>query len=114
MSPPSVDSKEVQVVKDALNLDITDAGVGILHVPANRIHLRPSSQTRPVGHDALVRQLGLSRSDCKGFVIVKDVSGMLVIENLSQLNIGSGGPKSLMMPPSLFGLIKQAVIAAGL
>lgn len=113
--PPIVDSNEVQAVKNALNADITDFGVGVYHIPGSRAHLVPASQTGPnVGHSALVQQLNLNRTECRGFVIAKHPhTGHYVIENVSGLNVGSGGV-GLGMPQPLFDSIRQAVLAAGL
>jgi len=88
--------------------------VGVYHVPTNRVYIRPASQTNPVGHDALVQQLNLGQNECRGFVITKRAKmGQFVVENISGLNVGSGGT-GLGMPQVLFDSIEQAVIAAGL
>ena len=112
--PPSVDRNELQAVKDALNADITDAGVGVVHVPTNGIYLCPVSQTTPPGHDALVRKMQLAQDECRGFVIAKTTAGQFAVENVSGLNVGSGGPTSLEMPVGVFDSIRQALMAAGL
>ena len=113
-SLPVVDANEVQTVKGALNVDVTDAGVGVYHLSTNCIYLRPSSQTNPVGHTALVQQLNLNRADCRGFVIVKvPATGLFAVENTSGLNAGSGGT-GLGMPQPLFDSIRLALLAAGL
>jgi hypothetical protein len=93
-------------VKVALAADITDAGVGLLHLPTNRIHLRPTSQTTPPGHNALVRLLAINRGDCRGFVVVIDKSGNYDVENISGLNAGTGGISNFSMPQALFDDIK--------
>jgi hypothetical protein len=111
---PLVDSNELQAVKTALDADITDAGVGVLHLPTNRVHLQPVSQLHPPGHDALVQQLHLDRAECRGFVIAKTPAGEFVVENVSGLNVGSGGPTSLAMPQPLFDNVKLALMAARL
>ncbi len=112
--PPSVDGNEVQAVKNALNADVTDFGVGVFHVHTNRVYLLPASQTKPVGHNALVQQLNLYRSECRGFVIAKHpTTGQFVMENASGLNVGSGGV-GLGMPQPLFNSINHAVLPAGL
>jgi site-specific recombinase XerC len=68
---------------------------------------------KPVGHKALAQQLGLNTSDCRGFVIAKNATtGQFVVENISGLNIGSGGT-GMGMPQSLFDAIRQALLAAG-
>jgi hypothetical protein len=110
-----VDSNEVKTVKNALNADITDFGVGVYHIPTARVYLAPASTTKPAfGHNTLVLQLGLNRNDCRGFVIAKHPqTGQYVIENASGLNVGSGGV-GLGMPQPLFDSIKQALLAAGL
>ena len=107
-SIPTVDHLELQAVKTALRCDITDCGIGVLHVPTNRVHLRPSSQTNPVGHDALVRHLQLSRKDCRGFVVAVNNLGQYVVENISGLNAAAGGPNSLQMPLVIFDEIGRA------
>jgi hypothetical protein len=111
---PLVDANELQAVKSALTADNTDAGVGVLHLPTNRIHLRSTSQTKPPGHNALVRQLALKRGDCRGFVIVLNKSGDYLIENISGLNSGSGGMNNLQMSQTLFEDVKQALMNAAL
>ena len=101
-------------MKAALSADITDFGVGIYHIPANRVYLRPASDNQPVGHTALANALGLDKAECRGFVIAKHpTTGQYVIENASGLNIGSGGV-GLGMPQPFFDSIKQAVRTAGL
>jgi hypothetical protein len=110
---PMVDRNELQAVKIALNADVTDFGVGVYHIPSNRVYLVPASRTRPnVGHGALVQQLNLNRTDCRGFVITKHTS-LYVVENASGLNVNSGGV-GLGMPQPLFDSIRQALLAAGL
>ena len=112
--PPSVDTNEVRGVKDALAVDITDFGVGIYHLPTNRVSLRPASHTKPVGHAALVNAVGLNTIECRGFVITQDLATReFVIENMSGLNVGTGGV-GMGMPEPLFDSIRQAILAAGL
>jgi hypothetical protein len=111
---PIADANEVQAAKVALNLDITNATVGILHIPTNRVHLRPISQTNPPGHAALVQQMKLNRNDCRGFVVAITPGGKFVVENLSGLNVGSGGTTNLQMPQSIFDKIQIALASAGL
>lgn len=114
MITPFVDGSELQSAKSALNADVTDFGVGIYHIPTNRVYISPASQTNPIGHNALVRQLSFNRNECRGFVIARHpTTGQFVVENTSGLNIGFGGTR-LGMPQSLFDSIEQAVITAGL
>ncbi len=113
-SPPLVDGNEVQAVKTASRANPSDTGVGVYHIPTNRVHLIPISQTHPYGHTAFVRQLGLTPADCRGFVIALAPGGQFVVENISGLNRGSGGATSFQMPQPLFDGLKRAVIAAGL
>jgi hypothetical protein len=109
-----VDKSDVDTVKAALIADITDFGVGVYHIPTNRLYLRPASHNQPVGQIALVTALGINRSDCRGFVIAKHPpTGQYVIENISGLNVGSGGV-GLGMPQDEFDRIRQSVLAAGL
>lgn len=111
---PLIDSSEVQAVKKALNADVTDAGVGLYHIPTNRVYLRPVSQTNPAGHTSLVQQLRFNTGECRGFVIAKhSTTGQFVVENISGLNIGSGGT-GMGMPQALFDAVRQALLAAGL
>ena len=111
---PLVDGNEVQVVKDALNADITDFGVCVYHISTNRVYLRPASLTNPVGHAALAMSLNLNRSECRGFVIAKHpTSGQFAVENTSGLNVGSGG-LGMGMPQPMFDSLKQTLVVAGL
>jgi hypothetical protein len=104
---------EVQAVKDALDQNALNAGVGILHEPTGKIHLRPFDQV-PGGHAQLVGMMGLPLNECKGFAILKAADGWFIPVNNSHLNGPQGTPGSLQMPRVTFDEIVQALGAAGL
>jgi hypothetical protein len=111
----SCDSGEVRVVKDALNQNDLNVGVGLLHEPTGRIYLRPiDSLPHKGGHAELVAELGLPQRECKGFVISKSPAGAFVPVNLSHLNGPQGSPGSLQMPQATFDEIVKALGSAGL
>jgi hypothetical protein len=104
---------EVQAVKDALDQNVLNAGVGILHGPTGSIHLKPFDQV-PGGHAQLAGMLGLPLVECKGFAILKAPDGRFVPVNNSHLHGPQGSPRSLQMPQATFDEIVQALGAAGL
>jgi hypothetical protein len=104
---------EVQAVKDALDQNALNAGVGVLHEPTGRIHLKPFDQV-PGGHAQLAGMMGLPLMECKGFAIVKATDGRFVPVNISHLNGPQGTPGSLQMPQATFDEIVRALGAAGL
>lgn len=110
---PTAFPGEVQAIKDALNQDSLNAGVGILHEPTGRIHLMPFDLV-PGGHAQLAGSLGVPLSECKGFGIFKAVNGAFIPVNSSHLNGPQGMPGSLQMPASTFQEIVKALQAAGL
>ena len=108
------DPGELQVVKDALNRDSTNLGVGILHVPSGHIHLIPfDSLPMRGGHAEFAGLLHLPLDQCRGFVIATQPAGFLV-SNMSHLNGPQGQPGSLQMPAPLFADIVQALQDEGL
>jgi hypothetical protein len=111
---PVVDTRELSEVKAALDADITDAGIGIYHLPSNCIFLAPTSKTIPPGHLALVARRGLDAADCRGFVIVKTPVGNFLAENFSGLNVNRAGSVGFRMAPVLFDEIERSLTAAGL
>jgi hypothetical protein len=60
---------EVQLVKGALTRDPNNVGVGVIHLPAGQVHLLPfDNLPYGGGHAELVQILGVSLSDCRGFL----------------------------------------------
>jgi len=105
---------EVEAVKDALNQNNLNSGVGIFHEPTRRIHLIPIDDIpNRTGHTGLAQIVSVPQSECKGFAIVKTNGGFLPV-NMSHLNGPQGQPGSLQMPQSTFDEIVQALIDAGL
>lgn len=95
----NVDANELAAVRDALVADPTNFGVGILHVPSERIVLRPFDCLKNRGgHLELVDELEWPTRDCLGFVVSRP-AGECVMVNLSQLNAQAG---PLWMPPATF------------
>jgi hypothetical protein len=105
--------QELQRVKDELDRDINNHGVGILHEPTGQIYLAPFDDV-PNGHDELVAKWNLPASECKGFAIMKQPDGTFIPLNSSHLNGPQGQPGSLTMPLPTFSSIVQALQAAGL
>ncbi len=108
---PIAQPAEVQAVKDAPAKDPNDIGVGILHLPADKIVLAPFDSVG--GHDALVLRENFLPVDCRGFVIVLS-SGAFDVINSSHLNGTQGQTGSLQMPQSLFATIESELRRAGL
>jgi hypothetical protein len=114
MVPLTCDPQEVQVVKDALEADSLNSGVGLLHQPTGRIYLQPmDSLPNKCGHDDLAQIVNVPTSECKGFAVVKS-NGNFIPLNLSHLNGPQGQPGSLQMPQPVFDQIVQALNDAGL
>ncbi|HWG46962.1 MAG TPA: hypothetical protein VN688_29635 [Gemmataceae bacterium] len=113
MSPLTCDAAEVQAVKDALNRNPHNLGVGVLHEPTGLIHLAPFDVV-PGGHAELALRLALSVVECKGFAIEKQIDGSFTAVNFSHLNGSQGQPASLHMPQATFDAIRQTLYQAGL
>lgn len=113
MSPLTCDPAEVQAVKDALNRNPYNLGIGVLHEPTGQIRLAPFDVV-PGGHAELVVRLTLPAMECKGFVIEKRLDGTFAAVNISHLNGPQGQAGSLQMPPATFDDIRQALQQAGL
>jgi hypothetical protein len=113
MSPLTCDAAEVQAVKDALNRNPHNLGVGIFHEPTGLIRLAPFDVV-PGGHAELVLRLALPTVECKGFAIEKQMDGSFAAANFSHLNGSQGQPASLHMPQATFDGIRQALYQAGL
>jgi hypothetical protein len=108
------DSQDLQAVKDALNQNPLNVGVGILHEPTGQVFLTPiDSLPNQGGHAELTDVLKMPPSECKGFVIAKQ-QGNFVPVNMSHLNGPQGQPGSLQMPQTTFDAIVQALKNAGL
>jgi hypothetical protein len=65
---PIAHPTEIQAIKDALTQDPNNIGVGILHLPTDKIVLAPFDSVG--GHDALVLREKLLPVDCREFVVV--------------------------------------------
>jgi hypothetical protein len=105
------DAAAIQAIKDALNQNPNNLGVGILHEPTGQIHLLPFDQV--AGHKGLARRYNVKETECKGFVIGKQPDGTFAAANLSELNGALGQPGSLQMPQSTFDEIVKTLGAAG-
>jgi len=108
-----VSPSELQAVKDGLDHNARNAGLGILHEPSDRVFLAPFDSV-PGGHAELAMQSGLPLHECKGFLIGKDTHGDYVLVNNSHLNGLQGQPGALRMPQTTFDAIEQALRNAGL
>jgi hypothetical protein len=113
MVPLNCDPHEVQKIKDELQRNPLNSGVGILHEPSGHISLAPFDDV-PGGHAELVQRLNLPQAECKGFAITLQPDGTATAVNQSHLNGTQGNPGSLQMPPSTFAAIMQALKDAGL
>ena len=115
MSPamPIASPAEIQAVKDAILLNPRDLGVGIWHMPTDRLILAPFDQLNGTGHVGLVTTQGFLRSECRGFIISRQQNQWIVI-NVSELNGPQGQPGALAMPGSDFAAIEQSLRNAGL
>jgi hypothetical protein len=112
---PFCDPAALQAVKDALNQNDRNVGVGILHEPTGQIHLLPmDSLPNRGGHAELASVRGVSQAECKGFAVAKSSTETFFPVNLSQLNGPQGMPGSMQMPQALFDDVVQALRAAGL
>src|SRR5437870_5718081 len=105
--------QEVQAVKDALDQNPNNLGVGIIHEPTGQIHLRPFDDV-PGGHAQLASDLGFPLAEVKGFIIGKSGNDYQVI-NASHLNnlAAQGATGSLQMPDDLFQKVLQGLSNAG-
>ena len=110
------DANEVQAVKDALNQNHLNAGVGIVHLPTGKIHIKPfnDSALQGGGHIGLVDSLSLNAAECRGFGVAKNAAGNFEAANVSHLNGIQGQPGSLQMPANIFNDVVDALKAAGL
>ena len=114
MVPIQCDPLEVQAVKNALNQNGLNSGVGIFHEPTRRIYLIPIDDLpNRGGHTELAAVVNVPQSECKRFVIGKTNAGFLPV-NMSHLNGPQGQVRSLQMPQATFGEIVQALNDAGL
>lgn len=113
MSPLTCDPAEVQTVKDALNRNPLNLGIGVLHEPTDLIRLAPFDVV-PGGHGELVMRLTLPTVECKGFVIEKRPDGTFAAINISHLNGPQGQAPSLQMLSAILDDIRQALQQAGL
>ncbi len=108
-------AQELQTVKDELDKNDLNVGLGVLHEPTDQIYLAPFDSLPGLGgHAEFVAYLGLSPADCKGFVILRPAPGSFTVVNSSHLNGVQGQPASLQMPPSTFQAILLALRQAGL
>lgn len=105
---------DVQAVKEALDRDPNNAGIGVIHEPTGRIFLKPFDDV-PGGHAQLAGDQGLPLSEAKGFVIKKIAGGYEAI-NVSHLNnpAGQGMPGTMKMPADLFDAVVQKLKDAGM
>lgn len=98
----NVDPDELTAVREALQEDASNFGVGVLHVPSGRIALRPFDQLKNRGgHLELVSESEWTPRECLGFVVARPAGESLMV-NLSQLNAQVG---PLWMPPGTFRTI---------
>lgn len=107
------DPAEIRQVKAELDANPRDLGLGVIHLPTGRLHLRSFDSVGRRGHEALVSRLGYVAADCRGFVIVKDGPSFHVL-NVSQLNGPQGRPGSLNMADDLFNNIVKELRHGGL
>jgi hypothetical protein len=90
---------ELLAVREALQDDSLNYGVGLLHEPTERIGLRPYNQVHHRGgHLGLAAECGWTANECLGFLVAVP-KGTSVIINVSQLNVRKGG---LNMPADTF------------
>src|SRR5947207_1942408 len=114
MAQMSCQPQELQAIKDALDRNPNNLGVGILHEPTGQIHLAPmDALPNRGGHDELAQLLNLPQGACKGFSIAKQGAAYTPF-NVSHLNGPQGQPGSLQMPSPTFAAIVQALQDAGL
>ena len=104
--------EEANAVKKALDADITDAGVGVLHVPSGKVFLRPASKTKS-SHAQFVKELGYNADEVRGFVVTMDPkSAKYVVENISSLNVQYPGD-SMKMAHELFATVTEKMSQLG-
>ncbi len=114
MSFFACDPREVQRVKDALQYNDVNLGVGIVHEPTGQIRLSPFDDLpRRGGHVELADALGLPLAECKGFIIARQGDSFMPV-NMSHLNGPQGQPGSLQMPAATFAGVVRALLGAGL
>ncbi len=90
---------ELLAVREALQEDSLNYGIGLLHEPTERIGLRPFNHVHHRGgHLGLAAECGWAANECLGFLVAIP-NGTSVIVNVSQLNVRKGG---LNMPAATF------------
>jgi hypothetical protein len=90
---------ELLAVREALQEDALNYGVGVLHEPTDRLALRSFNHVyHRGGHLGLVAECGWPATECLGFLVARP-NGSCVIINVSQLNVRKGG---LNMPAATF------------
>jgi hypothetical protein len=90
---------ELLAVREALQLDPLNYGVGLLHLDTGQIVLRPFNDIcHRGGHLELVSEHAWLPDECLGFIVAKP-AGTYVLINQSQLNRRTGG---LAMPKATF------------
>jgi hypothetical protein len=86
-------------VREALQEGPLNFGVGVLHLPTQRIIMRPVDEVRDRGgHVELADEHGWPPHECLGFLVARPKHECVIV-NLSQLNSRLG---SLSMPQALF------------
>jgi hypothetical protein len=91
---------ELLSVREALQDDPLNYGVGLLHLDTSRIVLRPFNDVcHRGGHLELVNEHAWLSGECFGFIVAKP-EGTCVLINQSQLNVQAGG--GLAMPKETF------------
>ena len=82
---------ELLAVREALQEDALNYGVGILHLATGRIVLRPFNDIcHRGGHVELADEFAWLPGECLGFMVAKP-HGKCVLVNHSQLNVRAGG-----------------------
>ncbi len=86
----TVNPDEFRHVREALGDDPANLGVGLLHLPGERLVLRPFNDVRHRGgHLEMVHEYGWLPDECLGFIVARPARELVMI-NLSQLNARSG------------------------
>ena len=92
-------STELMIVREALERDPSNYGVGILHLATGRIVLRPFNDLRHRGgHVELVEEFEWPPDQCLGFIVARPGGESLMV-NISHLNTQAG---PLQMPTGTF------------
>jgi hypothetical protein len=109
-----VDPVELAAVKEGLDTNLANVGVGVLHEDSERIVLRSMDAiAHRNGHMGVVDELEWPPTKCKGFLVIKEAGRYHVI-NRSHLNGPQGAAGSLQMPADLFAAIVRRLTDAGL